>query len=79
MTAAARINQPVSTPLGPGLFQGHFIVHHPDGATEHCSLVKISITAETGPHRTASNCLTPRAIRSGLWVFEPNQVHVRAV
>lgn len=78
-------NMKVQTPLGIGLYQAMFAVQ--DGAREPVTtgaLVRLPINKETEKARKNSNCLTPKAQVSGLWVFpveviEPVDVTKRRV
>jgi hypothetical protein len=54
------INQLVKTPIGEGRCQGNF-----DGDV----LVRLPINEVTSAHKQDSNCITPLAKVSGLWVF----------
>ena len=63
-----RINSTIQTPLGSGIVQGQW---HTGGI-----ILRLPVNDATRPHLGDDNCLTPRAQRSGLWVFhtenEPN-------
>lgn len=54
------------TPLGPGTYEGRYI----DGRL----LVRLPVNAETQKHLGDENCLTHRAVRSGLWLFDRGEV-----
>lgn len=54
------INQLVNTPIGVGRCQGSF---------DERVLVRLPVNDKTRDHLKQSNCLTPRAKQSGLWVF----------
>lgn len=56
----------LTTPLGSGTFQGKFA----DGRL----LVRLTINNQTAKHLRDANCLTPKAKRSGLWLFDKEQV-----
>lgn len=58
-------NQPVQTPIGVGVVQSASI--RVGETVKH--LVRLPINEETQPHLGDSNCITPRAEHSGLWVF----------
>lgn len=56
----------LTTPLGAGTFQGWYA----DGR----ALVRLPINDLTEKHLKADNCLTPRASKSGLWLFDKSEV-----
>lgn len=59
------VNSKVRTPLGEGVVQGKF-----DTATmADAYLVRLPINDQTRSMLQQSNCMTPGAIFSGLWVF----------
>lgn len=60
------INHTLTTPLGPGAIQGKFS----DGRL----LVRLPVNDLTEKHLKSDNCLTPRATRSGLWLFDRSEV-----
>lgn len=65
-----RVNMPVSTPLGDGVLQGRFEVRDGSGSSvSDAMMVRLPINNATRRQLHASNCLTPRAEGSGLWVF----------
>lgn len=64
------INQKVSTPLGQGVAQGLFAVLAESGPVVGGVIVRLPINDETRRELSKSNCLTPRAQLSGLWVFD---------
>ncbi len=69
------INQMVDTPLGQGRLQGRFAVRDAHGELVTTSmLVRLPIDDITRSHLNQSNCLTPRARLSGLWVFQGSEV-----
>lgn len=68
-------NQPVNTPLGRGVTQGAFMAT--GGQNElvaHGIIVRLAINDVTKPTMNQSNCLTPHATLSGLWVFGQGDV-----
>ena len=69
-------NSTVMTPLGKGVVQGHFEVQAKrDGVmVAHGIMVRLPINEVTRGEMKKSNCLTPRATASGLWVFEESQL-----
>jgi len=68
-----RINQPVVTPIGEGVFQGKMDFYAFD-KIEMLMLVRVKLDGETSKHLRDSNCLTPRASESGLWTFKPEEL-----
>lgn len=63
-------NTKVVTPLGSGVVQGPYTVR--DGAGEtvvRAVLVRLPVNDMTRPALNRSNCVTPNANESGLWVF----------
>lgn len=60
------INQLVNTPIGKGRCQGTLAVSDQQSAL---SVIRLPINEQTRDHLKKSNCLTPRASKSGLWVF----------
>jgi hypothetical protein len=71
-------NSTVTTPIGKGVVQGHFEVQAKrDGVVvAQGVLVRMPINDQTRVHLNQSNCLTPRAKASGLWVFAENTLRV---
>jgi hypothetical protein len=63
-------NQRVNTPLGEGIVQSPFMVI--DGPVKF--LVRLPVNEQTNPHLKDSNCVTPRAEKSGLWVFSREEL-----
>lgn len=66
-------NTKVITPLGEGIVQGRFEVKAGADAVTGV-LVRLPINDETRRHLKRSNCMTPRAAVSGLWVFQEEAV-----
>jgi hypothetical protein len=63
-------NQKVTTPIGEGISQGAFAIRDANGELiTHGTLVRMPVNDQTRVHLTQSNCLTPRAQRSALFVF----------
>ena len=62
------INQSTITPITSeiGRVQGGWI----NGGI----LVRLSINKETEKHKKKSTCITPKAIGSGLWVFQEDEL-----
>jgi len=69
-----RINQPVITPLGEGVYQGSFNQPHSGDTVEPVALVRLRVNDQTAPHLRDSNCLTPKASGSGLWTFKEGEL-----
>lgn len=72
---ATMMNAKVNTPLGKGIEQGRFVIL--DGHSELAAvgvLVRLPINDLTRPQMNKSNCITPHARSSGLWVFQGSQV-----
>jgi hypothetical protein len=71
-----KFNQPVVTPIGTGIFQGVFGAIQRGGteADETVALVRLKVDSETSPHLRDSNCLTPLASQSGLWIFRESEL-----
>ncbi len=71
-----RINQPVVTPYGEGVFQGVFDVLKRESTVidETVALVRLKVTEQTLPHLHDANCLTPHACESGLWTFKESEL-----
>ena len=65
-----KTNQTVQTPLGVGVAQSATI--HVAGVVKH--LIRLLINEQTKPHLKDSNCITPRAEHSGLWVFTEDEL-----
>jgi len=69
------INQLVNTPIGQGRCQGNFIP--PEHNTLHeqrVVLVRLPINDQTRQYLRQSNCVTPTATQSGLWVFNESEL-----
>jgi hypothetical protein len=68
-------NQLVKTPLGKGIEQGRFVIL--DGHNDLAAvgvLVRLPINDLTRPEMNKSNCMTPHAQSSGLWVFQGSEI-----
>jgi len=65
------VNQKVSTPLGEGVVQAPFAIQSDQGENiVRGALVRLPINESTRAHLNKTNCLTPHATLSGLWVFQ---------
>jgi len=68
-------NVKVKTPIGEGMTQGRFTVR--DGQSEAVVtgvLVRLPINDVTRSELNKSNCVTPSAEHSGLWVFSESEL-----
>lgn len=71
----ATTNQRVKTPLGEGVAQGPFAVVDGNGAeVVRAVLVRLPVNETTVKALKQSNCVTPRASLSGLWVFQEGEL-----
>ena len=69
------INTKVNTPIGAGMVQGAFAVQSAHGENVvNGVLVRLPVNDATRPTMKQSNCLTPKAMTSGLWVFKEEEV-----
>lgn len=71
-----RINQPVVTPIGEGVYQGVITIQDPDSVEcrDITVLVRVNLTEQSTPHLRDANCLTPYASESGLWTFKESDL-----
>lgn len=71
-----RLNQPVVTPLGEGVFQGAFALLKPgtEEVEETVALVRVKLSPEMETHLKDPNCKTPHAMISGLWLFQEGEL-----
>jgi hypothetical protein len=68
-------NQEVTTPLGKGMVLAPFAVQLESGETVTVGiLVKLPVNEVTTKALKQSNCLTPKAKVSGLWVFPEGEL-----
>lgn len=68
-------NSKVRTPIGVGIVQGaSSALDDHSLRSARMMLVRLPINDETSQHRQDSNCVTPRATQSGLWVFEESEL-----
>lgn len=68
-------NMKIKTPLGEGTMQAPFAVKDAQGENVvRGALVRLPINDVTRPHLNKSNCLTPHAQISGLWVFQESEL-----
>lgn len=66
-------NSIVTTPIGKGIAQGAFTILA-GGESVRGVIVRLPINDATRGEMKKSNCLTPRARISGLWVFAAEDV-----
>ncbi len=72
-----RVNEKINTPLGEGIVQGPFAVV--DAAGENiitAVLVRLPVNETTRSHLNKSNCITPKAQLSALFVFPLQKVSI---
>lgn len=68
-------NMKIKTPLGEGTMQAPFAVKDAAGNdVVRGALVRLPINDATRPHLNKSNCITPHATLSGLWVFQESEL-----
>ncbi len=68
-------NTKVKTPLGEGMIQGAFAIQDTHGGkVVQGALVRLPVNDTTRPHLNKSNCVTPRASSSGVWVFKEGEL-----
>lgn len=63
-------NCSIKTPIGEGVVQSRFRVI--GDVSQY--LVRLPVNELTSAHLKDSNCLTPRASKSGLWVFSQEEL-----
>ena len=67
---ALATNMQIETPLGPGVIDGRFMVLDGEGRLVTTGIsVRLPVNEITKPHLHKSNCMTPAAVLSGVWVF----------
>lgn len=70
-------NSKITTPIGNGVCQGRFGAKDNDAQpAEKNVLVRISITEKNQHILGNSNCLTPRARQSALFVFAESEIQL---
>ena len=70
-------NSKVKTPLGDGICQGHFAARDNNSQpAEERVLVRIPITEENQHLLGSSNCITPHAQQSALFVFAEGEIQL---
>jgi hypothetical protein len=67
-------NSKVTTPIGKGIVQGSFAVMSGTETVTRGVMVRLPINEQTRGEMKKSNCLTPQAEISGLWVFSEDEV-----
>jgi hypothetical protein len=69
------LNSKVKTPIGDGVCQGRYAVRDANGETVVESvLVRIRMNPENQHLLGSSNCMTPRAMASALFVFNESEL-----
>ena len=71
-----KTNQTAQTPIGPGVVQSAVIIV-PGQPRKY--LVRLPINELTRQHLKDTNCSTPMAAQSGLWVFTEDELGEKAV
>lgn len=70
-----QVNQKVKTPLGEGIVQGAFAVEGKSGEGIITGVaVRLPVNDLTRDCLGQSNCMTPRAMLSGVWVFDESEL-----
>ena len=70
-----RINQTVQTPLGVGHFMANYAVLDGNGVpVGKGRMVQVKLTDANRRHIKDSNCLTPLATSTALFVFQDNEL-----
>lgn len=70
-----RINQTVQTPLGVGQFMANYAVLDGNGVpVVKGRMVQVKLTDTTRCHIKDSNCLTPLATSTALFVFQDDEL-----
>ena len=70
-----RINQTVHTPVGPGQFMANFAtLDGSNGPVVKGRMVQIALTDDNRSHIRDSNCLTPLAMSTALFVFQDEEL-----
>lgn len=67
-------NQTIQTPIGQGVGQSPLLRQVEEAPDEIVLLVRLPINEQTKSHLHDSNCLTPKAVHSGLWFFQKGEV-----
>lgn len=67
-------NSTVTTPIGKGIVRGAFAVMAGTETVTRGVMVRLPINDQTRGEMKKSNCLTPMAEVSGLWVFSEDEV-----
>lgn len=68
-------NQKVNTPIGEGTAQGSFHITDANGHLIVAGVgVRLPVNDVTRKQLNKSNCVTPRANVSGLWVFSESEL-----
>lgn len=68
-------NQKVMTPFGNGVVEDFFAIHDNHNEVVVTGVaVRLPVNDLTRPELNKSNCLTPLAVFSGVWVFQQDQL-----
>ena len=69
------INQNTITPIGHGVIQGLYAIVQSGERIVSGVMVRLEVNDETRKHLSKSNCITPRANKTGLWVFKEEELN----
>lgn len=68
-------NCKVKTPYGEGIVNGMFIINDNDGKEIARGIgVRMEVNDKTRQLLSLSNCVTPHAIVSGIWIFDEKEI-----
>jgi hypothetical protein len=69
------VNQKVVTPIGTGTVQGGFVIRDAAGHLVTSGVgVRLPVNETTQALLKRSNCITPGANVSGIWVFQESEL-----
>lgn len=66
-------NQKVNTPIGSGVVQGQFMARADESVIVK-ALVRLPVNDVTRPQLGKAYCLTPRAMKTALFVFTESEL-----
>ena len=69
-----RINQPVGTPLGTGLFMANYAIQKDEALVVIGRMVQVKLTDANRDHIKDTNCLTPFGNTQALFVFQDSEL-----
>jgi len=74
--SGVRVNMSVMTPLGRGTVFGCYGTLNPDGSNSNHAhwVVQLPIEGQAEKAKRRAMCLTPRAEKSGLFIFEESEL-----